>query len=285
MLSSESLIQEARERGMPGVKMRGILREYLQVLLLTELYGLKGGSRLHFTGGTSLRLVENLGRFSEDLDFNTWNTGKETFEGMIRGTIKGMERRGFTVGAGFEHRGHLSVARLSFPGLEKYYGIDPVRARAGGLMIKMETNRPVWKRDAEPKIVAGFGETVPAPCTPLPVLMADKIDAIIRKNMGRHLYDLAVLLGRKISVDTLVWRKLGGEGDPLNHLLERIKDLPAAELKRMAESLRPFLFDEREAKLVSDAGVIFPELVRQARLGNDRLMANGNAGGGGQRKL
>ncbi len=266
MLSSESLVQEARERGMPGVKMRGILREYLQVLLLTELYGLKGGNRLHFTGGTSLRLVENVGRFSEDLDFNTWLMGREAFEGMIRGAIKGMERRGFAVRVGFEHRGRLSVGRLSFPGLERPYGIDSTRSGAGGLMIKMETNRPLWKMDAEPKIVAGFGETVPAPCTPLPALMADKIDAVIGKNKGRHIYDLAVLLGRKIPVATAAWRKLGGEGDPLDRLLERIKSLRAEELRRMAESLRPFLFDEREAKLVNDARVIFPDLIRQARL-------------------
>ena len=265
MLSSESLIQEARERGMPGVKMRGILREYVQVLLLAELYGLKGGNRLHFTGGTSLRLVEHLGRFSEDLDFNTWNMGRGVFEELVRGTMKGMERRGFTVGAGFEHRGRLSVARLSFPGLEKQYGIDPSRSRAGGLMIKMETNLPLWKRAPEPKIVAGFGEIIPVPCTPLPALMADKVDAAIRKNRARHLYDLAVLLGRKTPVDAQVWRKLGGEGDALDRLLERIKHLRPEDLKRMAESLRPFLFDEREARLVSEAGVVFPELVRQAR--------------------
>jgi len=104
---------------------------------------------------------------------------------------------------------------------------------------------------------------VPVPCTPIPALMADKIDAIIDKSRGRHLYDLAILLGRKTIVDVQVWRKLGGKGDPLDALVKRVKAFRKDELRKMAESLRPFLFDEREARLVAEADVIVPELVRQ----------------------
>jgi hypothetical protein len=132
-------------------------------------------------------------------------------------------------------------------------------------MIKVETNRPSWRRPADLKAVSGFGETVPVPCTPLPALMADKIDAIIKKNRARHLYDLAGLLGRKTGVDAQVWLKLGGKGDPLDALVGRVKAFRKDELRKMAESLRPFLFDEREARLVEEADVIVPELVRQAR--------------------
>jgi len=266
MLTSESLLQEGRDRGMPGTKLRGILREYLQVLLLTELYGQRGGNRLHFTGGTSLRLVGNLGRFSEDLAFNTWNTGRKAFEDLARVAVKGMERRGFAVAVDFEHRGRLSAARLSFREVEKRYGAVSPRTRLGGLMVKMDVNRPVWRRDAEPRIVAGFGETVPVPVTPLPALMADKIDAILRKDRARHLYDLAVLLGRRTPVDVQIWHKLGGEGDPLECLLNRVRRFKPDELRRMAESLRPFLFDERESRLVSDAHSVFPDLIRQSRM-------------------
>ena len=242
--------------------MRGVLREYLQVILMTELHGLRGGNRLHFTGGTFLRLVENLKRFSEDLDFNCWNVSRDVFETLIRGTLKGMRRRGFAARVEFEHRGRLSAARISFPEVEQHYGIWSLHVRKGGLMIKMETNRPAWKIDSEAKVVSGFGETVPVPCTPLGALMADKIDAVARKNRGRHLYDLAVLLGRKTFVDAGVWRKLGGKGDALARLVERVRGLRAQELKSMAESLRPFLFDEREARLVAEANTIIPELVR-----------------------
>ncbi|MBI2252835.1 MAG: nucleotidyl transferase AbiEii/AbiGii toxin family protein, partial [Armatimonadetes bacterium] len=71
MLTYDALINQAKIRGVPFTKIRGILREYLQVLILKELYKTEEGKKLFFTGGTYLRLVHNLKRFSEDLDFNT----------------------------------------------------------------------------------------------------------------------------------------------------------------------------------------------------------------------
>lgn len=37
MLTSEALLAEAQRRKMPQAKLRGILREYVQVLMLREL--------------------------------------------------------------------------------------------------------------------------------------------------------------------------------------------------------------------------------------------------------
>jgi len=263
MLTYDALVKEAKERGMPGIKMRGVLREYLQVLLMAELYGQRGANRLHFTGGTFLRLVENLKRFSEDLDFNCWDLSREAFELMAKTTVRGMGKHGVSGGIEFEHRGRLSTARISFPDVEARYGIRSGSGRKGGMMIKLETNRPAWKREADIKVIAGFGEMVPVPCTPIPVLIADKIDAIISKNKGRHIYDLIALLGRKTQVDLGVWKKIGGKGAPIESLVNRVLGLKKAELSKMAESLRPFLFDEREFRLVADADIIIPELVRQ----------------------
>lgn len=263
MLTYDALVQEANERGMPGVKMRGVLREYLQVLLMVELYGQRGANRLHFTGGTFLRLVENLKRFSEDLDFNCWNLSQEAFESITKTTVKGMEKHGVSGGIEFEHRGRLSTARISFPDVESHYGIRSGYSRKGGMMIKFETNRPSWKMEADVKVITGFGEMIPVPCTPIPALMADKIDAVASKNKGRHIYDLITLLGRKTQVNLTVWKKIGGKGAPIESLVKRITGLKRAELGKMSESLRPFLFDEREARLVAEADTIIPELVRQ----------------------
>src|SRR3989339_1895187 len=38
MITYDALMNEAKDRGMPSGKTRGILREYLQVLTLKELY-------------------------------------------------------------------------------------------------------------------------------------------------------------------------------------------------------------------------------------------------------
>ncbi|MBU1656533.1 MAG: nucleotidyl transferase AbiEii/AbiGii toxin family protein, partial [Candidatus Omnitrophica bacterium] len=73
MLTYDSLVEQAKIGGMPPAKTRGILREYLQVLILKGLYKNEEGKRFYFTGGTYLRLVCGLKRFSEDLDFDVKN--------------------------------------------------------------------------------------------------------------------------------------------------------------------------------------------------------------------
>lgn len=46
----------------------------------------------------------------------------------------------------------------------------------------------------------------------------------------------------KYPIDKKVLKTLGLKGDPLGAVIRRIDGLSAAELKRQAESLRPFLF-------------------------------------------
>ncbi len=70
MLTYDTLIEEAESRGMPANKARGILREYLQVMILREIYRLAPGRKLFFTGGTYLRLAHQTRRFSEELASN-----------------------------------------------------------------------------------------------------------------------------------------------------------------------------------------------------------------------
>ncbi len=65
------ILEFARQHGLPVAKKRAILREYLQVKILDILYQEKMSLKLYFVGGTSLRLLHGLDRFSEDLDFDT----------------------------------------------------------------------------------------------------------------------------------------------------------------------------------------------------------------------
>lgn len=59
---------------------KAILREYLQVKILSIIFSLPESGKLCFIGGTSLRLVYNSQRFSEDLDFDNWGLTVEEFE-------------------------------------------------------------------------------------------------------------------------------------------------------------------------------------------------------------
>src|SRR3989339_1351627 len=56
--------------GLPFEKKKAILREYLQSRVIEIIYQQKKSADLVFVGGTALRLLRGLDRFSEDLDFD-----------------------------------------------------------------------------------------------------------------------------------------------------------------------------------------------------------------------
>lgn len=59
-----------------------MLKEYIQLLVLDYLANTPYISKLAFIGGTNLRLIKRIDRFSEDLDFDCKDMSKEEFMEM-----------------------------------------------------------------------------------------------------------------------------------------------------------------------------------------------------------
>ena len=261
MITYEALMNEAKERGMPGVKTRGVLREYLQVLILKELYRLETGKKFFFTGGTYLRLVHHAKRFSEDLDFNAAHLARAEFEGAVERTASALKKEGTATELEFEHWQNLWAARIIFPDIEGVYGVVSKYSKKEGIVIKVEVNRPRWTIKPETLVVSGFGQMYPVVCTQRGALFADKIDALLKKNRARHLFDVMFMLSQKYPIDQQVLNTIGIKGSPLKAVIGRVESFSAVELKRQAEALRPFLFDENEAELLVNAKTIIRQLV------------------------
>lgn len=262
MLEPDALAAEAKQRGMPPGKMRGSLREYLQILILRELYKLPDGKKLCFTGGTYLRLVQQIKRFSEDLDFNARRMKKADFEGVVKTVQAGLRKEGLTVKLAFRHWGNVLVGELIFPEVEEHYGVVSPHRRKEGIVIKFEANQPKWNITTESLVVAGYGAMFPAVCTNRGAFFADKIDAFIRKTRGRHLFDIMFMLSQKYPIDVKILKALGVKDPPAEVIQKRVKSFTAAQLKKQAEQLRPFLFEESEADLLIHAHDVIPQLIR-----------------------
>ena len=265
MLTYDSLIEQAVSRNMPPAKIRGILREYLQILILKELYRGEDGRKLYFTGGTYLRLTRSLKRFSEDLDFNIDNLTKNGFENLAKKIQTELKRTGLESRIEFEHRGNLYISKLIFPEVERLYNVISRYSKKDGITIKFETNRPKWRIKTETRVIAGFGEFYPAVCTDRGALFADKVDALVRKDRARHIYDIIFMLSNNYPIDGKVLKALGIKDDPLDVISSRIQSLTKPQLKIQAEALRPFLFEEREADLIINAHDIIPPLLEKYR--------------------
>jgi hypothetical protein len=261
MLTFEALMKESRERGMPSGKTRSVLREYLQVLTLKELSRLEAGKKFFFTGGTYLRLVHGAKRFSEDLDFNSEKLTRSEFEKTLRRIAPALKKEGMDCRLRFSHWRNLLVAEMIFPDIERAYAVKSKYSKKEGIVIKLEATTPRWKIKPETLLVSGFGQMYPVLCSQKGALFADKIDALLKKNRARHLFDTIFMLSKNYPIDTLALGVLGIKEPPLEAIIKRVEGFSITELKRQAEEIRPFLFDESEAQLIANAKTIIPQLV------------------------
>ena len=200
------------------------------------------------------------------MDFNTKYLTATKFEKCARGVVTDLRRLGFKATVQFAHWDNILVAKLKFSDIEKKYSIVSGHSARRGIIIKLETNRPKWNIEPETDVVSGFGEMYPCLCTEKAALFADKIDAFTKKKRGRHLYDIIFMLSNRFEIDRTILKKLGIKQNPLTVILNRLKILSRDELRKQAAVLRPFLFDESEAELVTNAHDIVPRLVERYSL-------------------
>lgn len=257
MLSYEALLEEAKINNMPINKMRSIMREYIQTLMLKYLYASNWRDRFYFLGGTSLRLVYGFKRFSEDLHFNIHKIDKIEFREVSVFISEELERENIYSEVTFEHRGRLSSSAFLFKNVLEYYKIMDKR---GSLIVKFEANRPLFKLETETTTISSFGEIFLVKVMSKGSIFAEKIDALRHIKKGRHIYDIIIMLSKKFPVNKDVLEANGIKQEPREVMLKTINEFSLSELDRLAKGLRPFLFNEEEANLIVNAKTIIKDL-------------------------
>lgn len=71
---------------------RYMLKEYLQLLILDKLTTTPFITKMVFIGGTNLRLIQGIDRFSEDLDFDCKGLSEEEFMEMTDSIVLNADR-------------------------------------------------------------------------------------------------------------------------------------------------------------------------------------------------
>ena len=98
-----------------------ILKEYLQLMILDYLSSTPNIRKMTIIGGTSLRLVKGIDRFSGDLDFDCKDQSKDEFIEMTNGVVQFLERSGLRVETKDKDNPKLTAFRrnIYFPELLK----------------------------------------------------------------------------------------------------------------------------------------------------------------------
>lgn len=266
----DHLLQIARSA--PVEARRNLAREYLQVYILRVLHEHGAYQDLVFQGGTALRLIHGVPRFSEDLDFSssagsTDPSVRSRVEELLAAVKDDCVGAGYAVTAKVKGERAVVAGMLRFTGLPAAVGwsSDPRVA----LSVKVEVDcEPPAGGQAETTLVQRFFP-VALRHHDLPSLFAGKLHALLTRPWakGRDWFDLVWYLTQHAALEpnlVLLANALsqtGADSELANHwrdaVRERLRGLNWGDLTR---DVLPFL--ERP----SDWGQLEPDLV-------DRLLA------------
>jgi hypothetical protein len=130
-------------RSAEPLQTGNLAREYLQARLLLALQESGAMIPLAFQGGTALRFLYDLPRFSEDLDFALERaTAGFDLPSIAEGVSTRLVREGYAVTVKLRGERAVQRALVVFPGLPHALGLSPHRNQRLAIRVDVDTRPP-----------------------------------------------------------------------------------------------------------------------------------------------
>ncbi|MDR1975228.1 MAG: nucleotidyl transferase AbiEii/AbiGii toxin family protein [Bacteroidales bacterium] len=171
-----------------------ILKEYIELAVLDYLSATPYTHKITFIGGTNLRLVKGIDRFSEDLDFDCKNFSQEEFMRMTDEIISFLKSFGLRVEVRDKYNPRLTAFRRSIYFPELLFDLGLTGHKEERFLIKIETQNQEIFYDTVMTNIKGCGFFFSFPMPSDAVLCAMKISAMLSRAKGRDFYDAMFLL-------------------------------------------------------------------------------------------
>ncbi len=254
----ERALEIARATGDPGQRMN-VLREYAQASVLRSLHESQAFLALSFVGGTALRFLYGLERFSEDLGFSVESPEEYDPKGWLGKLKRDLRFAGFDVDVTWNDRKTVHVGWVRIAGLLNEAGLSPVEGQKLSVKVEVDTRPPPGARSENRIVNRHF--LIAFRHHDLPSLMAGKIHALIVRSYakGRDWYDLLWYRSRRPPVEpriALLQAALDQtEGKGTHHAArwrERvIAVLDDLDMSAIRDDVAPFLERPSDADLLS----------------------------------
>jgi len=194
----DHLIQTVSAR--PLDERRDRAREYLQLYLLRLLHEAGLSSRMALVGGTALRVLFGLPRFSEDLDYSALPADEGSVSAIgaaLMELVQPLEVAGYVVSARAKGTGAVQSVLYRFPGLLKDVGATPDPRAVLAIKVEVDTRPPAGAVTTTTLLTHLFPAAVVH--FDLPSLFAGKLHALFARPWvkGRDWYDLLWYLTEK----------------------------------------------------------------------------------------
>lgn len=168
-----------------------LAREYLQARILQTLQDEGVFRTWAFVGGTALRFLYSIPRFSEDLDFSMIEAGKDSgFSAAMKRVEAAFHKEGYAVTVAPKCEKTVASAFVKFAGLPYEIGISSQRSQVFSIKIEVDQNPPAGA-NIQTSLVRRH-VTLNLVHYDKSSLLAGKMHAVLTRkySKGRDLYDL-----------------------------------------------------------------------------------------------
>ncbi len=243
------------------LRKRSVAREYLQARILLALQDAGAFADWAFVGGTALRFLFHLPRYSEDLDFSLDRAGADTrFQARMRSVKHDLTAEAYDVEIKARESTAVAAAFIKFHGLLHEIGVSPHADEV--LSVKVEI-------DSKPPDGAVFATKVIRRFTLLHLLhydraslFAGKLHAILSRKYtkGRDLYDLVWYLSDStwpepnLTLLQNALRQTGWKGrkpNPANWRKIVGEKLAEVDWQRAVDDVAPFLERPNDVEMIA----------------------------------
>lgn len=228
---------------------RYMLKEYLQLLILDYLATTTYIGKMAFIGGTNLRLIQGIDRFSEDLDFDCKGLTEEEFISMTDSVLLFLRHNNINVETRDMRNPKLTAFRRNFFFPEMLFSLGLTGHREERLLLKIEAQDQGVSYQPEIASINKMGFFFNVLVPPVDVLCAMKFAAILSRQKGRDFYDAIFLLSKaKPNIDFLKARTgISSIQELKDALTERMKDI---DLNHKMRDFSHLIFNEQNAKRI-----------------------------------
>jgi predicted nucleotidyltransferase component of viral defense system len=170
---------------------RSVAREYLQARILEALQDRGAFLKWAFVGGTALRFLFGMPRYSEDLDFSLVVPNEEDgFTHLMRKISSAFEAEGYANEVRIREKGAVKSAFIKFRGLLFELDISPRPDQILSVRVEMDTNPPAGANTTTTMIRKFVALNLLH--YDRPSLLAGKLHAVLARTYtkGRDLFDL-----------------------------------------------------------------------------------------------
>lgn len=256
-MNFDQIKEFAKQSSTPVDRERGVIREFLQSKFISILYGFSKATKLSFVGGTSLRLLRDLPRFSEDLDFDNLGLSGDEIGVLVSDVVKRFDSEGIKTELKTSIKEYKTYFELRFPDLLHQLGISTNPKEK--VMIKVDYAN-LWKGQVTEGVLFNrYGFIASVLTNTMDQLLVQKLTAYAKRprTQARDLYDIVWLYSQGARLDGAFMVK-NNITDVTDIARERLED--EGVTSGLRERLKPFLFGIGELNKLDLVGEVLKKL-------------------------